>query len=175
MLNATALSNYSQGRLAANDGTALILVRSLATARRYCGWHVSPALTQQVTIDGSGGPLIQLPTLRVTAITAVTEDGTAIDLDDLEWSQSGSVRKRDGSLWTSRLGGVTVSMTHGFDDTIAADFESAVLSLADRSSQPGGLPTSIGPFRWADDKTTSGAFTGTELAILEQYRLERIA
>lgn len=195
MLDAAALTSYTGGRLDGADATLWLGV-GLTAARRWCGWHVTPVLEDdEKVIDGPGSTLLMLPTLRMTALTSVTENGIDIDVSTLEWSPRGMVRKishlshysyyggdyaRHGHLrwngWTSKLSGITVKMTHGFDEV--PDFESAVLSIADRSSQTpdGGLPIAVGPFRWPDNSAAAGsAFTFAELSILEQYRLERPA
>ena len=178
MLTVDALADYTQGRLDADaDETAEILARSLAEVRKFCGWHVSPVLTaDEITIDGPGGRLLWLPTLRVVDLTQVTEDGVTLDVDELEWSANGMVRKAlSAPAWTEKFRGITVTLTHGFD---SKDFEAAVFSVADRKSQTpvGGAVVSVGPFRWSEEKITAGsAFTAAELAILQQYRLERPA
>lgn len=185
MLDADALADYTQGRLAADDPVAeTVLAAALAEVRRWCGWHVTPERDDDLVIDGPGSQVLRLPTLRLVALTEVTEDGTAVDVAGLEWSRLGLVRKTSGRFWTPRMGGVAVTITHGFDD--AEDFESAVLSVADRRFQAafgkGGL-SAIGPFQFSDDRSGASAFGGSaaapfnavELSILEQYRLERPA
>jgi hypothetical protein len=148
-----------------------------AAAQRWCGWHVTPEMEQRVVLDGPGGQLLRLPTLCVTELVDVTEDGIALDVADLEWSRIGLVRKRSGAAWTDRLGGVVVTMVHGFAE--AQDFEVAVLSFTDRMSRAaadGGLPVAVGPFRWSEDQDRAAggsAFSAVELSILDQYRLER--
>lgn len=192
MLDAEALSSYTKGRLDdEDDETARHLAAALVAARRYCGWHVTPVIEDdELVLDGPGSTMLMLPTLRMLALTSVIENGRDLDLTTLEWSSRGMVRKishlshhgyygahehcRNG--WTSKLGGITVKITHGFDE--APDFESAVLSIADRSSQAptGGQPVAVGPFRWAEDGIASGsAFSTAELSILDAYRLERPA
>lgn len=175
MLDAYALADYTQGRLVADDPVAeTVLAAALAEVRRWCGWHVTPERDDALVIDGPGSQVLRLPTLRLVALTEVTEDGTAVDVAGLEWSRLGLVRKTSGRFWTPRMGGVAVTMTHGFDG--AEDFESAVLSVADRRSQgPAGIVTEIGPFRFGDGRSADAAFTSAELSILEQYRLERPA
>ena len=96
---------------------------ALAAARRYCGWCVTPPETVTLTIDGSGGPVLSLPTLYLTAVTAVTEDGVALDVDDLRVSKRGQIRKRSGAWWTSAYAAVEVTFTHGY--TSAPDFDVA--------------------------------------------------
>lgn len=171
-LTAAALETYSQGRLDRDDPeTTRQLAAALSAAQRWCGWHVTPvAVDQVVTLDGPGGALLRLPTLRMVTLTAVVEDGITLDVDDLDVSRIGLVRKKSGACWTNRFGGIVATLTHGFAD--APDFESAVLAYADRASQApaGGLPVAVGPFRWGD--SSGGGFSSVELSILEQYRLE---
>lgn len=177
MLDAATLEEYTKERLKEGDLEAeRLLDAGLAAARRWCGWHVTPEESHEVTLDGPGGQLLRLPTLRLVELGSVTEDGVALDAGDLEWSRIGLVRKRSGALWTARLGAITVTMTHGFE--VGTDFEAAVLSVIDRTSRAadGGAPIQVGPFRWAEDQMASGsAFTMAELSIFEQYRLERPA
>jgi hypothetical protein len=176
VLDVDVLADYTKGRLDADaDETARLLDSAVAAVRRWCGWHVAPELTQTETVDGPGGALLRLPSLRVVALSAVTEDGVDLDLAGLEWSRIGLVRKKSGGLWTSRFQGITVTMSHGFAD--AADFETAVYSVADHMSQAadGGAPTVVGPFRWGNADSPDAGFTTAELLILEQYRLERAA
>lgn len=145
--------------------------------RRFCGWHVTPEQPSGVLIlDGPGGRLLRLPTLRLAEPLdlSITEDGTLLDLDTLEVSRSGLVRKTGG--WTSKLGGILVEMTHGFAD--AEDFDAAVLSWIDRASMApvGGRPRAVGPFQYDTESISPGtAFTESERALLEHYRLERPA
>lgn len=101
---------------------------ALSAARNYCGWHVTPEDDSTVVLDGPGGSLLALPTLNLTDLKSVTEDGQAIDLEDLEWSRSGVVRKKSGLPWTSSLGGITVRMEHGFEE--ADDFNQAVSMIS---------------------------------------------
>lgn len=176
MLDVDDLAGYTKGRLdASDDETARLLDSALAAVRRWCGWHVAPLRQDVVTIDGPGSQLLRLPSLCVAGLSAVTEDGVEVDPESLEWSRIGLVRKKSGGFWTPRFQGITVTMSHGFAD--AADFESAVLSVADRRSQAadGGAPTVVGPFRWGKTDDTDAEFTAAERSILEQYRLERAA
>lgn len=96
-------------------------------AQRYCGWHVSPEEITTVTVDGPGGLLLALPTLKLANILQLTEDGAEIGVTGLEWSASGLVRKKNRASWTSALGGITVMMQHGYDE--ADDFERAVTMI----------------------------------------------
>lgn len=81
-----------------------------AAVRAYCGWHVAPVVEETVTLDGSNGPLMFLPTLRLVDLLSITNDGEAVG--DPEWSANGIVR---GS-WTYKLRGVVAVMEHGYEE-----------------------------------------------------------
>jgi hypothetical protein len=101
---------------------------ALAAARRYCGWVVTPPETVTITVDGPGGRDLSLPTLHLSALTAVVEDGVTLNVAELAVSvNTGIVRKRFG-CWTSKLGGIQVTMTHGY--AAAPDFDAAVAQIA---------------------------------------------
>jgi hypothetical protein len=168
-LTAADVEQYTQGRLVQGDAeTIRLLAERLAAARRYCGWHVTPIREDdELTLDGPGGWLLRLPTLRLVELVEVTENGVAIDVDDLYVSPLGMATKKSGACWAGNLGAITVTMTHGFD--AAPDFDGAVLSSIDRSSfvSSGGRPRVVGPFQYETDGTDS------ECAILDLYRIEQ--
>lgn len=177
-LDTAAIEQYTKGRLVADDPeTSRLLSAALISARRYCGWHVTPVKdADEIVLDGPGGSLLRLPTLRLVTLVSVVEDGVTLSLDDLEWSPIGLVRKKTGAPWSCKFGAITVKMDHGFDDL--GDWDSAVLSFIDRMSKApdGGQPIRVGPFEWAEERIAAGsAFSMVELAILELYRLERPA
>lgn len=165
---------YTQGRLEDNAETVRILGAALRMVRVYCGWHVTPVRTEDpFTVDGPGSSLLVLPTLRVTAITELAEDGTDLDVDtDIEFSQRGLVRKANRCFWSGKYSAIVGKMTHGIE--AATDWQAAVLSVADRmSDEPsGGQPRVVGPFEWGDRKEMADAFTATERFLLDSYALE---
>lgn len=132
---------YTNGALADNDETARMLAAVLAAARTYCRWPVTPAVTDDVvTLDGPGDQLLALPTMQLTDLTELTEDGVALDVDALLWQPApagrpvrATVYKPFGAYWSGRRGAITVTMTHGFDT--AADFNAAVLDAVNRMAQ----------------------------------------
>lgn len=172
------VEKYTGGRLDRDDPeTERLLNLALRAARRRCGWHVYPTRADTLNLDGPGGRLLALPTLRLVELTEVVEDGTTLDVAALEISRRGMVRKAAGSYWTERFGGLVVKMTHGFSDTDGAeDFQGAVLSIVDRASfaPAGGRARVIGPFQY-DIEKAAGGWTEQERAWLDPFRLERPA
>ena len=171
------VETYTGGRLDHDaDETARWLKVGLGVARRYCGWQVTPVHADDVvTLDGPGSRLLALPTLALGELKEIVEEGTTLDLAALEVSPRGLVRKKSGARWSSRLGAITVKMTHGFAE--APEWQSAVLSFIDRSSLEvggDGAPRVIGPFQYdtAPRAAVASAFTDSERMLLDLYRLE---
>ena len=174
-LDVVAVEAFTHGRLGRDDEeTQRQLDAALAAARNYCGWHVTPLIADaQITLDGSGDRLLVLPTLSMTELSEVDEDGTELNLADLHWSARGLVAKRTGAYWTSMFGAITVIFSHGF--SAAPDFDAVILSAIDRGafSADDGARV-IGPFQYSDPVTTAGAvFTDAERAVLDRYSLEK--
>jgi len=173
-LDVVAVETYTRGRLNRDDEeTQRQLDAALAAARSYCGWHVSPVVTDEtITIDGPGDRLLKLPTLKLTELSGVSEDGVELDLADLAWSVRGLVSKRDGSYWSPLFGAISVTISHGYAS--AADFESVILSSIERGafSADASLRV-IGPFQYGDQMAAGEAFTGVERFILDRYSLEK--
>lgn len=131
-LTAADVSTFTGGRLPNDSNTQALLDSALAAARRYCGWTVSPVATVTLTIDGPGGRVLSLPTLRLNSLSAVTEIGVALDVSKLDVSKTkGTVEKFPYGYWTSRAGAITVTMTHGYTESEAADWRRAILRLVD--------------------------------------------
>lgn len=87
-----------------------------ALIRAYCGWHIAPSITETITLDGKGGSILVLPSLRVTAITTVVADGVTLAASAYSWSQSGLV-ERVGGCWPRKLRSIAVTFTHGYAET----------------------------------------------------------
>lgn len=111
------------------------LARALASARGYCGWHVTPEIREEITVDASGEGVVYLRSLHVTEIHTVTVDGEPQNIDGLRWAQNGLIYAR----WCGR---VVVDLTHGY--AAAEDFTNAVLESAARRRglKPGAFPKS---------------------------------
>lgn len=177
-LQPSDLDAYTRGRLpAAEPETQKILDRSLAAARRYCEWPVTPPIANDVvTLDGLGGRVLALPTLKLSALHSVVEEGTSLDVSAIYKSAAGVVRlrKASGACWSRRYSGIVVTMTHGYDETKAEDFRLAVLDACDRFSAEVGTG---GLKRYDVDDVEREWFDRPEIAfntrLLEPFRLIR--
>lgn len=83
--------------------------------REYCGWHIAPSVTETLELDSYGGSVLQLPSLRVVTVSAVTDADDA-PIEGYSVSKSTGLLRRDGCLrWPRGYGAVKVTLTHGFD------------------------------------------------------------
>lgn len=143
---------------------------ALAAVRRYCGWHIFPEVTETMVLDGPGGDLLQLPTLRLADVHSVRETvGDQWSECAVTWSAAGMLRKRSGRF-TGEFRGVEVSLTHGFAEApdvvkIVADVAFRELSNPHRRSS-----LRVGERQESFGLSAAGLF-GTEFAVLDQYRL----
>lgn len=165
----------------APDGVDQMLLAASALVRSACRWHVWPVVTETLTLDGPGRDLLSLPTLKVTALTSVTEtlrgkgqSPATVDLDDVEWSASGLVWRHDRSCWTSRARGITVSFSHGWS-VPPDEIVQTVLAVAGRArANPLRLTQmSVGQRSESYGGASPGAPGGLlldELATLAPYR-----
>lgn len=158
----------------AGDPQALI-DQATAEVRRYCGWHIAPALTEPVTVDGSGGLFLSLPSLHVTNVTAVTEDGLLRDPSTYEWSEQGQLWA--AYPWSGHFRGVTVDMTHGFSD-VPEDVRAIVMAVASRAqlSPDGVVRRQVGAVSESYSQTGFNVAGGVSLmphekADLDSYRI----
>ena len=153
-----------------------ILDQAGEAIRSYCGWIIAPAETVTVKIDGGGSQHLWLPTLKLTDVTAVTNQDDVVDLSTLDWSESGYLQLRSGH-WSTRPRGVEVTMTHGYVET-PADVMGVIVGIASRAvASPSGIvgSTASGPFAVsyiAADGVAGGLLLMQhERAILDHYKL----
>lgn len=143
--------------------------------RKFCGWHVAPVFTETLTIDGSGGHTLLLPTMNLTELVSVIVDG-----EDVTEHMKSHV-SRDGMLefpqrLPTRLGSVQITMTHGYTAEEAPEVVALIQTIADRvqtsasnvvSQSAGGMSVRYGT---NDSGNLPGAdLMSTERAILNPY------
>ena len=150
----------------------LLVAAAQGAVRGYCGWHVAPSVEQTVTLDGPGTKVLGLPTLHLTAVTAVedvdtTANGETVDLTTLQWSEAGYLLR--DCCWTSKLRGVTVTFTHGFDP-VPPEVQTVVLDLAEtiKAGMGGATRTQVGAVsvQYAAEQMTT-----MHRLVLDRYRL----
>lgn len=169
---------YSKSQILGADPRLGDSLNGVSTAiRRYCGWHIAPAQTETVVLDGPGGRLLSLPSLHVTDVSAIAEDDVPVETSNYRWSVDGSVKKKSGR-WSDEFRSVTVTYTHGFDYADVADLTSVVLSVIVRqlSSPTGATREQAGQVSVSWAVTAPGVSGGIALleherSILDHYRI----
>lgn len=148
--------------------TQLRLDGVIQDIRDFCGWHIAPSITQTLTLDGPGRRTLLLPSLHVTSIAEVTEDGTAVPADQFDWSEKGMLRRRSG-VWSDRWRGITVELTHGHTSAPAGVLGVIVDVVSEAMAvELGTVPEKMGPFEFGGGGT---AFKSHQLAVLSRYRV----
>lgn len=147
---------------------ALMVDAAEAVVRAHCGWHIAPSRTETITLVGSSASALFLPSLHVTAVTSVTEDGTVLDLADVLVSDAGVLTRLPGVSWTTPDKTVAVNYTHGYAE-VPADVKLIVLSLASRLPSTGVTREQAGPFVVQSEQQ----LTPIEMSTLAAYRIPR--
>lgn len=152
------------------------LEQAEAIVRSYCGWHIAPSREETVTLRAKGGRSLLLPSMYVTDVTSVTDDGSLLVFEtDYLWTEAGVLeRPPAGYLGYAPWGytDVVVEFTHGYEE-VPADVTAVVQAVAQRlTGNPGGLKRETsGPF-------TEEFFTDlseSEMAKLRRYRIPAVA
>lgn len=148
------------------------LLQAEALVRTYCGWHIAPSRTENVTLSASNTSLLLLPSLHVTALSAVTEDGTSVAVDDYEWSPAGVITRT--SAWSTTP--IVVSLTHGYA-SVPAEVAGVVVAVAQRAVDNPSSRTrrQVGPFAdsysQVGDETPALVLLDAEKSALSHYKL----
>lgn len=159
----------------AGDQDAMVR-QAQAAIRRYCGWHVAPSLTETLTLDGTGSRHLWLPSLHVIDVTAASNDGEDVALDDLDWSEAGYLELRCGH-WCRRPRSIEVTLEHGFEEGPDDLVEVAAAIAARAISSPSGATREQAgqvSFQWgtvAPGVAGSVALLQHERDILDHYKL----
>lgn len=144
------------------------LEQAEALVRGYCGWHIAPERDDTVTLRASYGRDLFLPSLYVTSVDSVTDDGAALTVeDDYRWTQSGVLSR---CFWSDTE--VVVEFTHGYEE-VPADVTAVVQAIAARMvSNPRNLKRETsGPFTEEFD----GTLNSSERERLIPYRISVVA
>jgi hypothetical protein len=149
------------------------LLQAEALVRSYCGWHIAPSRTDEVAVlPATFGQVALLPSLHVTAVTSITEDGVTVDDSLYTWAPNGVLTRSWG--WNAS---VTVTFTHGYEE-VPAEVTAVVQAVAQRAvDNPSSLVrVQKGPF--ADTYSQTGfnqslpiALLDAEKEILDRYRI----
>ena len=141
---------------------------TVSAIRAYCGWHVWPVRVEMLVVDGDGGSVLTLPTLHVTDVESIEENGIALASGLFEWSASGGVQRVDRG-WSTRFRGYRVAVTHGY---VACPFTALVGSVAAEVANAGnGQITQVGPFQFSYGSSSAAQAILPYRGTLDLYRL----
>lgn len=146
-----------------------IIEQVQAAVRSYLKWHLSPEITETVTLDGDGSNYLWLQSLNVTGVTSVTNEGTVLTSDDYDWSANGYLKLTGWcDYWSTRPRQVVVTFTHGFSEP-PADVVGVVAAIASRAATS---PTGTTSEQAGQVRLTYGTFNGVSggVALLQHER-----
>lgn len=163
------LATYVEGLDVTTPNLQVAIDAAVGYFRDQAHWHVFPEVTEILLVDGEGGPVLTLPTLKVAEVLEVTENGSVLDPEWYEWSETGDL-KRLGRSWTTKWRGISVNLRHGFPE---GEIPAQLLQAIGRAVQmaamaPMGIPEVIGPFQFTG---TGGAWTGDTATTIGRYVL----
>ncbi|MGL3804716.1 hypothetical protein ACSYDW_01325 [Paeniglutamicibacter sp. R2-26] len=171
------LRDFTQGKIKETDPRSeLLIAGAVASVRRHCGWHVSPAREESFILDGRGGRIQRLPTLHIANVLKVTDGGQELTYrTDYRWSEMGLLERMHGS-WSPHFRDVEVTAVHGIDDV--PDIVTMILSVIARTmaSPMGATREQAGAMSVTWANTSPGVAGGmvllkSELAMLSSFRL----
>lgn len=172
------LRDYLQNPDLTTNEAALALDIASGAIRDHVGWSITAETGVDLTLDSYGERRLFLPTMRLTAVTSVTEDGTELTVDDdFAWSQTGVLR-RISAYWPRKERSVQVVFTHGWS-IVPDSIKGVALSAAGRVvANPEGLRSYSLDGVTESFATPSGEVTLTlmkqEIAALGRYMLNRL-
>lgn len=165
-LTPQGLAEHMGGKISASTSGLQGRIDGVVSAlRKRCGWHVFPERQDTIRVDGPGGWVLSLPTLRLVDLVDLRERGIALGSDEIQWSEIGLVKRNGPRPWTTDYRGIEVSIVHGFDD--CADLIDSILTIAGR----GGIrPLGETSIR-VGERQTNYQVLESELATWDRYRL----
>jgi len=113
IVTAEEFSASTGGRIPADDPRVQpLLDAATAAVRRYCRWHITPVVEETFIVDALG-KTCSIPSLHIEELLEVQTGGQPVDLDDLEWTDSGLLRMKRG-CWSQAWRGTEITVRHGY-------------------------------------------------------------
>ena len=145
-----------------------------AYVRGYTRQTLTPVVGDTVVLDGTGGGLIVLPEVPVTAVTELLVNERPVT--DPEWSADGLIRVPT----PRRYRAVKVTYDHGYalDSPAIIELGNVAAEIYDRNSDPllqaalQGVTQQIGPYSFAATNRTVAIGRGLSAAhqaVLDRY------
>lgn len=148
--------------------------------RDFVGWSITQELGVTVTLDGcSGESILWLPSLLVTAVSSVVENGIALTSSQYDWTTYGALIRRGGTSWYWKPRSIVAVFDHGYTTT-PDTVKGVCLAAAGRQyGNPAGIKSeTVGAVSvtYNTPLYVSGAFlTENEKADLAAYRRAVVA
>lgn len=94
--------------------TAGVVDGAVGGLRSVARWHIAPSITETLTLDCDGGTRVVLPSLHVTAVTAVRDlsGSTPAEITGFRWSKAGILFRAGG--WPCGFQVLEVDIVHGY-------------------------------------------------------------
>lgn len=92
------------------------VARAAAEVRDEAGWHIAPVITETLTLNGRGGQVLVVPSLRIVEVIAardVTDPASPRVLGGWRVDKSAGLLHRDAG-WPRGVASVEVELRHGF-------------------------------------------------------------
>lgn len=170
------LQAFTKGKIKSGEPRVAPALEAVsAEIRREAGWHVWPLLKDhELVLDGSGGSVQHVPTLRLAALKLASNAGVIVPPANVDVSQLGLLKIQGGQQWTSRYGQVRLIVDHGWED--APELKALCLALTAR-----GLSSPLGATReqagslsvnWSLSAGTAGGIlpNSQEMATIRRYK-----
>lgn len=146
------------------DKNAAITAAS-AQVRELCGWHIWPSITETVRLVDPGS-MVMLPTLHLTAVSAVRWDDVAAT--DFTWHTAGYLTASRTAWPQWHHGVLEVDITHGYETAPDAIVDVVLALAAAVMEDPTGRHTSE---RLGDYSVGYGPISETHRAVLARYTI----
>lgn len=161
LLSVSEFHTMTGNKFASDSRVASTLQGVAQAVRNYCGWHIAPIATCKAYLTGDGGAVLPLPSLAVSAVAKVSENGIELDPCCYQFKRLGFIRK--DSPWCEGWDSIEVVFSSGFDD--AAAIKSIVCQIASNNlAAPAGVREEhAGNVGIAYNQTASGVSGGITL------------
>lgn len=157
----------------------------------YCRWDpTTPVVNETVLLDGNGALSLFLPSLYVTAVTAVTvtwQDGSTYAAQigtglDVAWNEGGELSWLPTAMqgfgcWPEGRRNIAVTYSGGYA-TVPADLQAALNSLSNRMANvtSGIASKKVGTAAIAYAQTLAqGGLLLVEQMVFDRYRIVGVA
>lgn len=153
----------------------------------YCRWDPTEVVTDRIIeLDGDGQPILLLPSLLVTGVSAVQlvcDDGTTTDLvvgpadgAEVTWRADGELTWRGcGPGWPCGDRNVLVTYSGGYA-TVPDDLAAALTSLGKRTGAAPAISRRMGTAAVTIAQSIAeGGLLVTEQMVFDRYRIIGVA